>query len=182
VNIISVGRCFPNKGFDDVIKIFYYYNKFIETHSRLFIVGKFERSEKYLEYLKSLCTVLKLDDVVFTGYVTDSELAAYYRLADIYLGMNLHEGFCVPLVEAMSFKIPVIARNGTAIPETLKGAGILINSTHYIEIAELMAEILENKSLKSQIIAGQEAVLQEFYAPHILDDRFRVCMDGILWK
>jgi glycosyltransferase involved in cell wall biosynthesis len=182
VNIISVGRCFPNKGFDDVIKIFYYYNKFIETHSRLFIVGKFERGEKYLGYLKELCTILKLDDVVFTGHVSDSELAAYYRLADIYLGMNLHEGFCMPLVEAMSFQVPVIARKTTAIPETMKGAGVLVNDLNYIEIAELIAEIMEHDELKSQIITGQDTVLREHYDPKILDDRFRSSMDKILWK
>ena len=65
---------------------------------------------------------------LFTGPVPDAELAAYYRMASAYVSLSEHEGFCVPLVEAMAADLPVLAYGAAAVPETLGGAGICFNA------------------------------------------------------
>jgi glycosyltransferase involved in cell wall biosynthesis len=62
--------------------------------------------------------------------------------------MNKHEGFCVPLLEGMHFGVPILAYNSTAIPEALGGPGVLINKKNYLEIAELINLLVEDKVLK----------------------------------
>ncbi len=64
------------------------------------------------------------DRFVFTGPVPDAELAAYYRASSATSPLSEHEGFCVPLVEAMAMDVPVLAYSAAAVPDTLGGAGV----------------------------------------------------------
>lgn len=161
VNIIFVGRIVPNKKIEDIIKVFYIYNKTINPKSRLFLIGaKFLK--KYDTQLINLVNRLKLDNVYFTDRVSLSDLKTYYEFADIFLCMSEHEGFCVPLIESMYFKIPIIAYNSTAIPYTLGNAGILVDEKNYLEIAELINMVVENKKLHNQIIMKQNERLSHF--------------------
>ena len=64
------------------------------------------------------------DRFIFTGPVPDAELAAYYRASSVYISLSEHEGFCVPLVEAMAMDVPVLAYSAAAVPDTLGGAGV----------------------------------------------------------
>lgn len=161
VNIIFVGRIVPNKKIEDVIKTFFVYNSTINPKSRLFIVGaKFLK--KYDAQLSNLVNFLKLDTVYFTDKVPLSDLKTYYELADLFLCMSEHEGFCVPLIESMYFKVPIIAYNSTAIPYTLGNAGILVNEKNHFEIAELINTVVEDKNLNNQIIMKQNKRLNNF--------------------
>lgn len=160
VNILFVGRIVPNKKIEDLIKTFYIYNK-INPKSRLFLVGaKFLK--KYDTELKDLIDRLKLNNVYFTDRVPLSDLKTYYELADIFLCMSEHEGFCVPLIESMYFKIPIIAYNSTAIPYTLNNTSILVNEKNYIEIAELINIVVEDKNIYNRIIMKQNERLKDF--------------------
>ena len=82
--------------------------------------------EIYYNYLKSLISDLKLDDVYIPGHIKFKEIIAYYKLATVFLCMSEHEGFCIPLIESMFFNVPIIAYDAAAIPETLD----LIRSTY----------------------------------------------------
>ena len=145
VNILFVGRIAPNKKIEDLIKTFYFYKK-INPKSRLFIIGaKFLND--YNRELTDFVGALKLRDVYFTDKVPLSDLKTYYELADIFLCMSEHEGFCVPLIESMYFGIPIIAYNSTAIPYTLEKSGILINKKDYPEIAELINLLVEDDKI-----------------------------------
>jgi glycosyltransferase involved in cell wall biosynthesis len=162
VNILFVGRVSPNKKIEDVIKCFYYYNKSINQNSRLFIVGSYDGMDKYYDKLKLLANKLNLKKVYFTGHVSFEELISYYKLADIFITMSEHEGFCVPLLECMYFKIPIIAYNSTAIPYTLKNAGILVNNKVYEEIAEMMNLLVEDDELRRKVVKKQTERLKNF--------------------
>ena len=175
VNILFVGRVSPNKRIDDVIKTFYIYNKYINQKSRLFIVGT-RFLEIYNNELDELVVRLKLRNIYFTNKVSPSDLKTYYRLADIFLCMSEHEGFCVPLLECMYFKVPIIAYNSTAIPYTLKNAGVLINSKSYIEIAELIDVIVNDKRLQGQIIRAQTSRLSDFSRQNA-EKKLRIIID-----
>jgi len=161
VNILFVGRVAPNKRIEDLIKIFYIYNRFINKKSRLFIVGS-RFLKKYDEQLDQLVKHLKLNNVIFTNKVSLSDLKTYYKLANVFLCMSEHEGFCVPLIEAMHFKIPIISYSSTAIPYTLKDAGILVNKKSYAEVAELIDILVNDKNLSDRIIRKQDERLEEF--------------------
>ncbi|MDP8218127.1 MAG: glycosyltransferase family 4 protein [Candidatus Theseobacter exili] len=161
-NILFVGRLVPNKRFEDLIRIFYYYKKSINPASRLFLVGSFAGLGRYLAYLRGITAELDLSDVFFSGHVKMEELLAYYKLADLFLCMSEHEGFCIPLLEAMSFDVPVIAYEQAAIPETLNGAGILLKHKNFEATAELIDEVLNNKQVTQEILVQQRKRLLDF--------------------
>ena len=154
-NILFVGRVIPNKCFEDLLKVFYVYRKFIEPKSRLILVGEYRGFERYFDALLRLVDRLELPDVVFTGHVDTDDLAAYYRVADVLLSLSEHEGFCAPLVEAFRFGIPVVAFDAGAVPETLGGAGILVREKHLEEIAEMVYLLVHDPSLRARVVERQ---------------------------
>ena len=129
-NILTVGRLVPNKNVHHLIEVFAHYHFDYNNNSRLLIVGK--GGEGFSPYSKLLNRVVEnlglTSAIVFTGAVSDEALKAYYLVADAFVTVSEHEGFCVPLVEAMSMKLPITAYASTAIPETLGDAGINIAS------------------------------------------------------
>ena len=161
-NILFVGRIAPNKKFEDVIRAFCYYKTQKNPNSRLILVGNSAGMEKYSYKLKNYVDELKLADVVFTGSIPFDEILAYYHLADLFLCMSEHEGFCVPLVEAMFFGVPIVAYASTAIPSTLGGSGALAKEKDPVFVGELMHRILSDEQLKAQLIAGQKERLKDF--------------------
>jgi glycosyltransferase involved in cell wall biosynthesis len=161
INILFVGRVSPNKKFEDIIKTFYYYHS-INPRSTLYLVGN-QQIPRYHSELEELIERLDLcGAVVFTGTVSESQLREYYRMSHIFLCMSEHEGFCVPLLEAMYYKIPVIAYDSTGVTGTLGGAGILVTKKNYLEIAELINILVEDEHLREKIILKQNKRLAYF--------------------
>ncbi|HKR02247.1 MAG TPA: glycosyltransferase family 4 protein [Pyrinomonadaceae bacterium] len=126
-NILMVGRVAPNKGHQYLIEAFTAYHHEYNRDSRLLIVGKEEQAFKvYSRRLRNLAAqLLSAEAILFTGEATESELKAYYLLASVFAMPSEHEGFCVPLIEAMSMKVPVVAYSSSAIPATVGGAGLV---------------------------------------------------------
>lgn len=178
-NIIFVGRLAPHKMQEDIIKIFYYYNKFIEHRSRLILVGSYGGAEIYYEYIRSIIKQLHLDNVYITGQINFRELLAYYGVADIFVSMSGHEGFCVPILESMYFDIPIIAYKSSAIPYTLEDSGILVNKKNYIAIAEMINMVVNNGELKKKIIKKQQERLQYFHRSNT-EKSFKHYLDSII--
>ena len=164
VNILFVGRVVPNKKIEDNIKVLFYYKKYISPLVRLIIVGKTSSLPEYYYSLIRLADefLLTSEDIVFTGHVPDEELIAYYRIADVFLSLSEHEGFCLPLIESMFFDVPIIAYNCTAVPYTLGNAGILINEKEVSFLGELIHYLVNNKEFKEKIINSQRKRLKEF--------------------
>ncbi len=162
INILFVGRVAPNKKHEDVIKIFYYYHRCINPNSKLYLVGS-EQIPRYLSSLEELIAKLGLSDaVIFTGMVSEAELLQYYQMAHIFLCMSEHEGFCVPLLEAMHFRIPIIAYNSTGVSDTLGDATVLVNRKNYTELAELINVLIEDSTIRSKIVKKQAGRLKYF--------------------
>ena len=168
VNILFVGRVTPNKKQEDLIKAFYCYKRFVNPEARLLLVGKYRDDEAYVTLLRELLAELQLEDVYLIGHVTQAELNAFYKLADLLLCLSEHEGFCVPAVESMYFRLPILAYNCTALPYTLGNSGILINAKRYAEIAEMMQMIVEHSALREAILARQSARLAAFQPEAVL--------------
>jgi glycosyltransferase involved in cell wall biosynthesis len=162
-NFLSVGRIIPNKKLEDIVKVFYYYSKHIDSNSRLFLVGSYDEEGRYLSFLNNLIKKLGIKEkVILSGRVIFEELLAYYRLADIYLCLSEHEGFCIPLLESMFFGIPIIAYEAAAVPYTLNGAGVLFKEKNYEEIAELAHLLLTDRDLREKIVEKGKERLKDF--------------------
>ncbi len=160
-NIIFVGRVVPNKCQKDILHAFAVYNKYYNADSRLFIVGD-DGMEGYVNELKGICRDYAVEDkVFFTGKVSEEELKAYYETANLFLCMSEHEGFGVPLLEAMKMGVPVISYRSSAIPETMNGAGILVNEKNYAYIGALCNEVLTDSDLYQKIVERQRARIKQ---------------------
>ena len=161
-NILFTGRIAPNKKQEDIIAAFYMYKTYINPKSRLFIVGSMDDRDVYGQKLKKYVRELDIEDVVFTGHVPFSHILAYYHLADAFVCLSEHEGFCVPLVEAMYFNIPIIAYDSTAVGETLDGAGILLKDKDPKVVAEAINLAVSDKVLREKMILCGKERLQDF--------------------
>ena len=153
-NILFVGRIVKNKCQEDVLRAFALYHRSFDPTSRLIFVG--DTGGGYIQQLQALSRYLGLEkDVIFTGKVTEEALKAYYQSAKLFLCMSEHEGFGVPLLEAMTLGVPVIAYHSSAIPETMGGAGILLLDKNPKKTAALMEAVLQDETLRQKIIKKQ---------------------------
>ncbi|MBI2468308.1 MAG: glycosyltransferase [Candidatus Rokubacteria bacterium] len=177
-NLLSVGRVAPNKRIEDLIKTYYFYRR-LDPASRLLVVGSAVDMESYLAGCQKLAAELGvLDGVVFTGPVSQAELCTYYRLASVYLSMSEHEGFCVPLLEAMHFGVPIVAYASTAVPWTLGDAGLLVQEKDFPAIAELIHRVVTEPTLRQAVVAGQRERLKAF-EPTVIAERLRGHLDAL---
>jgi glycosyltransferase involved in cell wall biosynthesis len=161
-NLLFVGRIAPNKRVEDLIKTYYFYRR-LDPGSRLLVVGSSVDTEGYLAGCQKLAAELGvLDGVVFTGSVSQADLGTYYRLASVYLSASEHEGFGVPLLEAMHFGVPIVAYAAAGVPGTLGGAGLLVAEKDFPMIAELIHRVVTEPTLRAAIVGGQRERLKAF--------------------
>jgi glycosyltransferase involved in cell wall biosynthesis len=113
------------------------------------------------------------------GPCTTSELVACYHVADVFLTMSEHEGFCVPLLESMHFKVPIIAYCAGAVPEILGKSGILVLEKEYEEIGELLNVLVEENDIRGRVIERQSERLLDFDRAKI-DQKLREFIDRFL--
>lgn len=175
VNIVFVGRIAPNKKQEDVVRAFNFYKKNINPKSRLIFVGSPSGLECYYDRLQRYVEALELQDVIFTGHIKFEEILAFYKVADIFLCMSEHEGFCVPLVEAMFFEVPIIAYNSCAVPYTMGNSGLIVDTKDPAEIALLMDRIMNDEILKNNIIESQNKRLKDFSYESVKE-----CFSGLI--
>jgi len=161
-NILFVGRCVPNKRLEDLIDAFACYRTAVNKHARLIHVGSYAGSEPYYHLLRSQALELGLVDVHFAGAVPQAHLNAYYACASLFLCMSEHEGFCIPLLEAMAHDIPVLAFAAGAVPETMDGAGVLFREKNMELVAEMMGALVSPSLLRTAVIAGQRERLDRY--------------------
>lgn len=179
VNILFTGRVYPNKKQEDVIAAFAAYREQYHKNAKLFLVGSIGGGNYYPSLLAYAEKLGVSEDVVFPGHVSFSEYLAYYHIADMYLCMSAHEGFCIPLVEAMYFNIPIIAHASTAVPDTLAGSGILVHTRDPEMVARTMNMVLKNNTYRQEIIDGQN-IRQEQLLPEVLEEQYLKILDGII--
>jgi len=154
-NILFLGRIAPNKKQEDIIAAFYQYKRYYNPTARLFLVGAHGGMEEYYARLQKYVLALDLRDVYFTGHISFADILAYYQIADVFLCLSEHEGFCVPLVEAMLFDIPVIAYDAAAVKYTLNGAGVLLQDKNPLLLAGWINRLIKDNTLKKQILQSQ---------------------------
>ncbi len=162
-NWLFVGRITPNKKQEDLISAFYCYQWDYEPESRLFLIGNASGMELYDARLRNYIRELGIEDkVVFPGHIPFPGILACYRLADVFVCLSEHEGFCVPLAEAMHFGVPIAAYGCCAVPATLGKGGLLLDSKKPELVAAAVNRILTDEGLRETIRAGQREMLQAY--------------------
>jgi len=164
VNFLFVGRIAPNKKIEDHIKLAEMYKRYVDAYYRFIFVGRHDVVPRYYSTIRSLMSELRLrnDRFIFTGPIPDEELGIYYRHAAAYISLSEHEGFCVPLVEAMAADVPILAYAAAAVPDTLGGAGVQFAPKDLEQAAELLGALAFDDPLRAQVIAGQRQRLADF--------------------
>jgi L-malate glycosyltransferase len=159
-NLLFVGRVIPNKRIEDLIAVFALYQR-RRPNSRLLLVGDHRGHERYLGRLQERVRELRLEEVVFTGHVDDDDLRALYGVSHLFLCLSEHEGFCVPLQEAMVYRLPIVAYEAGAVAETLRGSGILLRDKRPEWVAELVERVLGEPALHEAVLRGQDRALEQ---------------------
>jgi glycosyltransferase involved in cell wall biosynthesis len=150
--ILYVGQLLPHKRPDLLLQAFHILSTYRIPEAHLALVGP-ARLEAYRQALTTFVSETNLHRARIPGWVTMEQVAAHYRRADVFVTMSEHEGVCVPLLESMSFDVPVVARAFGAIPETMGNAGLLLPPVDDPALcAEALAEVLTVDAVRGELI------------------------------
>ncbi|MGE5127251.1 MAG: glycosyltransferase [Betaproteobacteria bacterium] len=188
-NLLFVGRVTPNKRPEDLVRLLSFWKRFVSPAVRLVLVGRQPRRETghgvplrrhYLDALEAFAYEegLRPEDVYFAGRLEHDELLACYAAADLFVSMSEHEGFGVPLVEAMLMDVPVLARRAAAVGFTLGDAGVTFEGNDLAEIAELGRLLTRDESLRARVLSGQRRRLEAF-APAAVEADLRRFVESL---
>jgi L-malate glycosyltransferase len=177
--VVTVGRIVPNKRLEHVIKAFALYQRTHAPEASLVIVGSEVGFESYRHALDVLVAQIGARRVLFTGPISSEARDAWYRRADVYLSMSVHEGFCAPLIEALAHGVPVVARAAGAVPETLGGAGVLLDGDDLPLVSEALDELASSSATRAGLYDAAEQRL-EALDPSVLGPRIRSALAPLL--
>jgi glycosyltransferase involved in cell wall biosynthesis len=176
---LFVGRLAPNKCQHDVIAAFAVYRRTFDRQARLALVGSPTPLE-YRQALQRMTDELEVSDAVeFPGSVPLSRLLAYYRAADVFVCMSEHEGFCVPILEAMEVGVPVVAFDAAAVPETVGAGGLLLQDKDPVVVAQVVHDLVSDRGSRSSVVERGRSRARDF-SLESTSRRFLVALSG--WR
>lgn len=181
-NILFVGRVVPNKGHLHLIRAFAHYHHEFDPNSRLIIVGKLDTQlAVYMSDLKHEILRQHLADAVhFTGPVTASQLKTFYLHASLFLCASEHEGFCVPLVEAMYYGVPIVAYGSSAVRGTLEPAGLVWDTPDPSVLAASAWMLRSNPAARAALVESQRQHFFRHYCPPAIDRSFEQALAPLI--
>jgi glycosyltransferase involved in cell wall biosynthesis len=160
--LLSVGQLMPHKRPDFLVEMAHIGSTYLDMRAFVMLVGH-HRVARYAKAIRDQVRELSLNRVHIVGAVSERDLAAMFQSADAVVTASEHEGFCVPLIEAMAMGKPVVARALGAIPETVGDAGLLLPAkegpTYF---AEAVAELLANAPLREHLVERGHARVASF--------------------
>lgn len=164
LNLIFIGRIVPNKKIEDLIFLVYFIQKYYRSKVRLRILGNPVKGiEDYYDYINELIVKLQLTNHCWIQTNTNNnEKVKILKESDFFVSMSEHEGFCIPLLEAMEQNVPVIAFESSAVPETLKGGGFVFKEKNFPQLAEFIEYIIQYPDFIFKVLYLQKNAM-EFY-------------------
>jgi L-malate glycosyltransferase len=153
-HFLFVGGIAPHKAQHDLVRALAVYREVYDPNARLSLVGR-PMSGGYFSALESFVAELGLCDAVnLCGGVTHEQLVAYYRHVDVFLSASDHEGFCVPLIEAMHHGLPVVAYAAGAVADTLGDGGVLVRDKSPGALAAAMWRVASDEDTRRRLSAA----------------------------
>ena len=153
VTLLFVGRLSPNKCQQDLVGVLAAVVA-LGVDARLVLVGSVS-SSGFAAAVEGLAAELGvLDRLVLAGSVSVGELAGWYSVADVFVCVSEHEGFCVPVVEAMGFGVPVVAFGGSAVGETVGEAGVVLREKSPGLVAEAVVRVLSDSVVRERLVGA----------------------------
>jgi glycosyltransferase involved in cell wall biosynthesis len=143
--LLYVGRMAANKRVEDLVRAMPHIRERF-ADARLLLIGDTSQSPhaRVVAQARRLAEMLHVEEsILFAGQVPDAELAAHYQLADVFVTASVHEGFCIPVIEAMACGVPVVGAHATALPETIGPAGLTFRPEDPADLAARVIEILD---------------------------------------
>ncbi len=176
--ILFVGRLAPHKRQDEVIRAFALYRRHRAPDARLVLVGE-PLSAAYGAALRGLAERLAPGAVTIESGLSARALGDRYRAAHAFLCLSEHEGFCIPLVEALHFGVPVVARPAGAIAETAGDAALLLcaETDDLAVVSEALHLAVTDGALRAQL-ARRGAARVAAYAPERVAARLRGAIES----
>ena len=158
---LAVGRVSPNKALESTIAALAVTHTQGNADATLYIIGK-PATDSYVNALHRYVAELGLADaVLFAGHASDATVASAYASADVLVVTSEHEGFCVPVVEAMSAGLPVVAFDQGAVPEVLGGSGVLVSDKDPYALAAAITALLTDTSRLDTVVEAERRRLAE---------------------
>lgn len=166
--VLFVGRITPNKAQHDLIDAFAVLRTRV-PNAQLRLVGGIA-TPSYQRSLERLVESLDLrSSVDFVGDVSDDDLQAEYESADVFCSMSDHEGFGMPLIEAAAAGVPVIAYSVAAVPGTVGGGGILLDTKDPGLVATALERVLTDDTLRVDLVAAGHARVADLAPDNAMD-------------
>ncbi|MGO9029264.1 MAG: glycosyltransferase family 4 protein [Acidimicrobiales bacterium] len=166
-DLLFVGKVSPHKGQDDLVKALAAYRRLYDPKARLHVVGG-AISDSYRTAVEKFADELGLADAVeFAGSVTHEELIAYYAAADAFVCLSNHEGFCVPLLEAMYHRVPIVSYRFTAVPETVATAGLILPDKQPVRVAAAIDRLVNDADLRATLAVAAAERVATFALPRV---------------
>lgn len=166
--LLFVGKLTPHKNQALLVQMLYYLQKIAPDQYSLTLAGRSD--PLYGEYLRLLAKGLGIGDRVrLTGPISQSELERIYAESDAFVCASLHEGFCVPLVEAMQRHLPIFAIPTTGVRETLGKAAVRWVTRIPYKMAESVDTVLGDPEALQIVVKGQDQRLRELAGVHRAD-------------
>lgn len=147
--VMYVGQWREHKNIVRMIRAFSLLSRRYGVDYQLVMVGRVDN--RYPQVMATIKELGLTNQVVFTGYVPDSELPYIYNGAEFFVWPSLYEGFGLPPLEAMACGVPVVSSNASCMPEVLGDAAYYFDPLSVEAIAKAMADVASSYALKREL-------------------------------
>ncbi|API86351.1 glycosyltransferase [Francisella uliginis] len=180
INILYVGRIVPNKAQLKLIEALKKFRDKYKISFKLNLVGNDTQNTEYVQQINSYISSHGLKDCVsIKGKLSDDELIKEYELSDVYISMSEHEGFGIPLIEAMQFSKPVLALGMAAVPEIMCNSdGLFYTET---ELHNLLLKFSRENCFIDKLINQQKKIIDS-YSQGVVLKKVEKFFDNIMPK
>lgn len=162
--VFFVGRIAPNKGHRHIICTAYYYRMLFGDDVRFVIAGGGHPALMgYAGEVKTLIRQLRLEKTVFlAGKVSAETLKAFYMKSAAFLLLSEHEGFCVPILEAQHFNLPLVAYGAAAVGETIGPNQLVYDRIDYQVLAAAVHTVIHDQEARTFLAEHGRQNFQRF--------------------
>ncbi|GAA0712901.1 glycosyltransferase [Dokdonella soli] len=181
-NVLMVGRLAPNKGHIELVDAFAAHVDAYGDPARLLIVGKSDPGlAAYTDAIHARVAQHRLGERVWwLESVSEAQLKAAYLASHAFMTLSRHEGFCVPLIEAMALGVPVVAHGSSAVPETTGAGGVVWDETDPWLYAASLARLRNDTRFRNDLRDAARLRYEREFAPTVLRERFLKILEPVL--